>query len=118
MVYPSGRLPPVIADAGGGVNRGWGRAATRGAVFQAWEIKGLAAGVRVDLTTTVGAGAQRECLIVLDQVVFAEVAAGLDRDQGHGQATGVLQPVRLAKRDVDGLAFAHQTRAEADSDRG
>ena len=53
-----------------------------------------------------------------DHVVLAEVAAGLDRDKGHWQATRVLEAVGLAKGDVDGFAFANQARADAQGDFG
>jgi hypothetical protein len=59
-----------------------------------------------------------EASVVSDDVVIAEVAAGLDRDQDHGQATGVFQAVRLAKGNVDGLALSDQAGAEADHNLG
>lgn len=51
--------------------------------------------------------------VVADHVILAEVAAGLDGDEGDGQAAGVFQAVRLAKGDVNRLAFAHQPGAVA-----
>lgn len=51
-----------------------------------------------------------------DHVILAEVAAGLHGDERHGQATGVFQPVWLAKRDVDGLALTDQAGAGAERD--
>jgi hypothetical protein len=55
---------------------------------------------------------------VADQVVFAKITAGLDRDQGDRNATGVFQPVRLAEGDVDRFPLADKAGAEADSDLG
>ena len=53
---------------------------------------------------------------MVDQVVFGQIAAGFHRDQGDGQAARVRQPVRLAKRDVDGLTLPHQAGTEAEGD--
>ena len=123
----------VIADAGGGVNRGQAAAVHGGQIFGPWKINGLRGRVRAVFTTVAARRFLRSLLarghrratggseaesVMADQVVLAEIAAGFHGDQGDRQAAGVFQPVRLAEGDMDGLALAHQPGAEAEGDTG
>jgi hypothetical protein len=53
-------------------------------------------------------------VLVADDVVLAEIAAGLHLDQHHRQFAGVLHPVHGAQRDVDRLVLGHQLHVAAD----
>ena len=47
-------------------------------------------------------------VFVADDVVLAQIAAGLHLDQHHRHLAGVLHPVHRAQRDIDRLVFADQ----------
>ena len=46
--------------------------------------------------------------LVADDVIFAEVAADLNFDEGHRNFAGVLHAVLGAEGDVDGLVLADE----------
>src|SRR5438067_12772409 len=53
-----------------------------------------------------------------DDVVFPEIAAGLDLDQLQHDLAGVLHPVHRAHRDVDRLVLMHRLHGLVDGDPG
>lgn len=105
---PFGQILGVIADAGGGVNY-----RTPGKPWPGRRNPKAGAVTRVQAIwrTTVNEVATIRSGLVLQEIVFAKIGAGLDGDQDQGQAAGVLQPVKSAQGDRDRLAF----RDEPDS---
>ena len=51
----------------------------------------------------------RALIIILDadDVILAEIAAGLDLDQFQQDLAGIFQPVHRADRDIDRLVLVH-----------